>query len=128
MRADLAQVLVVGRALGDGVDDLELERLVLEERQTLLDRVLVTGEGLVLGDDRAHLGVDAREVVVTEVCVAGQLEVVVEAVRDRRTDRVLRPGPEARDGLGQDVGARVTKDVATGVARRRHDRDDRAVG
>jgi hypothetical protein len=75
-----------------------------EEGQPLVDRVLVAGEGLVLGDDGAHLGVDALEVVVAEVGAAGQFEVVVEAVLDRRADGVLGPGPEPRDGLGQHVG------------------------
>ena len=111
-RADFGEVLV-GRRLRDRVDDLHLEGLIGEERQAVVDRVLVAHERLVLGDDRAHLFVDAHQVVVTEVRAAGQFEVVVEAVGDRRTDRVVRAGPETGDGLGQDVRARVTDHLAT---------------
>jgi len=45
------------------------------------------------------------------VGTTGQLEVVVEAVLDGRPDGEPGAGPELEDGLGQDVGRRVTKDL-----------------
>jgi len=41
----------------------------------------------------------------------GELEVVVEAVLDRRADRDLHSGMEAADRLGEEVRGRVTEDV-----------------
>ena len=58
---------------------------------------------------------DGRQVVVGERRPARQLEVVVEAVLDRRPDRELGPGEQLGDGLGHDVGRGVAQHVATGV-------------
>ena len=41
----------------------------------------------------------------------GELEVVVEAVGDRRADGVAGPGEEVEDGLGQHVGRGVAQHV-----------------
>ncbi len=112
----------------DRFDDLALERLVLEERETLVDRVLVADEGLVLGDDLAHGRRDPLEVVVAEVGPPGQLEVVVEAVLDHRPDGELGAGPESQDRLRQHMGGGMADDLAPG---RRLDGDHahlRAVG
>ena len=75
-------------------------------------RQLVAHERLVGLDDLAHLGLDRGEVVVAERLAAGQLEVVVEAVLDRRADRELGAGEQLRDGLGHDVRRRVAQHVA----------------
>ena len=87
-----------------GLDDLALERLVLEQRQPLGDRVFVADERLVLGQDLPHGRFDAVEIIVAEVRPAGQLEVIVEAVLDHRTDGEVRARPQPQHGLGQDVG------------------------
>ena len=56
---------------------------------------LLALEALVLLHDRAHLALDAAEIVVAERLAAGELEVVVEAVGDRGADRVLGAGEQA---------------------------------
>ena len=73
--------------------------------------MLLADEGLRLGDDLAHAGLDPAEVLVFETRVAGQLEVVVETIFDRRADRVAGAGPELEHGLGQYMGSRVAQDV-----------------
>ena len=87
-------------ARGDGLDDLRLEGLAGEERQALGDAVLVTQEGLILGDDLAHRGLDASEVLVAEAGAVRQLEVVVEAIFDDRSDGEEGARPESEHGLG----------------------------
>ena len=57
----------------------------------------------------------------------GQIEVVVEAVGDRRADRVPRAGVEVADGLREHVRGRVPQHVQTVVGLRR-DRLDQRVG
>ena len=106
--------LVVARP--DRLDDLALERLVLEHRETLVDGVLVADERLVLGHDLAHRRFDPDQVVVAEMGTAGQLEVVVEAVLDDRSDGVVGARPQPKDGLGQHVGCRVAQDGTAGIA------------
>ena len=71
--------------------------------------VLLADEGLVRGHDGAHLLLDAPEVVVTERGPARQLEVVVEAVRDRRADGVVGAGPQVEHRLGQHVRGGVAQ-------------------
>ena len=110
------------------LDDLPLEGLVPEELQALEDGVLVADEGLVLGHDLAHGGLDALEVVVAEVDTAGELEVVVEAVLDDRADGVVGAGPQPEHGLGQHVGGRVAQHGPSGVGIGGDDRDQGAVG
>ena len=61
----------------------------------------------------------------------GELEVVVEAVLDRRADRDLRPREKPARGLGEEVRGRVAQDVeGVGVVLvpRRQDLDPLAVG
>ena len=98
----------VGRGV---VDDLELVAMVPEDLTGPVRRDLVADERLGLGDDLAHPGVDAVEVVRGEVAAVGQLEVVVEAVLDRRTDPERRPGEQVEHGLGQHVRRRVADRV-----------------
>jgi hypothetical protein len=57
----------------------------------------------------AHLLLDLREVVGLER--ARQLEVVIEAVGDRRAEPELRVGDQLEDGPGHDMRGRVTKRV-----------------
>ncbi len=72
---------------------------------------LLAFEGLVGGDDLAHGGLDAREVVFAEPDAAGEVDVVVEAVFDDGTDAQLAARVEPLDGFGQDVRRRVTHHV-----------------
>ena len=64
---------------------------------------LVAHERLILRDDLGHAGLYLLELALRQSLTAGQFDVVVEAVLDRRTDRELRPGVEVNDGLGQHV-------------------------
>ena len=73
---------------------------------------LVADERLVLGDDLAHAGLDPLEVVGAERAAVGQLEVVVEAVLDRRADGERGPREQVEHGLRQHVGRRVAERVA----------------
>ena len=120
---DLAGVVVLRRARADVADDLLLVRLVGEQLQALVEVVLLAHERLVLGHDLAHPGLDALEVRVGEVLAVGQLEVVVEAVADRRADRVLGPGEQVEDGLGHQVRGGVAQDLAALVRVGGDDRD-----
>ena len=83
------------------LDDLLLVGLVGEELETLGGGVLLPGEGLVFGDDLLHPGLDAGQVILVEVGAAGQFEVVIEAILDRRPDRVAGARPEVGDRLGE---------------------------
>jgi hypothetical protein len=98
-----------------GLDDLALEGLIGEQRQTLLQGMLLADEGLVLGHDGAHLGLDTGQVVIAEARAAGQLEVVVEPVLDNRADGVLGARPESQHSLRQHMGGGVTQDLASSV-------------
>ena len=100
---DLARVVLVGRTRADVADDLLLVRLVREQLEPAVEVVLLADERLVLGDDLADARLDALEVRVREVPAVGELEVVVEAVRDRRADRVLRSREQVEDRLGHHV-------------------------
>jgi hypothetical protein len=102
--------------------------VVLEDDPRLLRRELVADERLLLGDDLAHAGVDALEVVGRERPPVRQLEVVVEAVLDRGPDAERGPGEEVEHGLGEHVGRRVPDRVEPAVGLGRHDRHLVAVG
>ena len=120
----------LSRALGrvDALDDLALVGLIGEDRQTLLDRVLFAHEGLVLGHHLAHARLDATQVLFAEMGATGQLEVVVEAVLDRRSDGETGAGPQLQHGLGHHVRGGVTEHGAPGSGVLRHDRDPRSFG
>ena len=111
--ADLGRVLAVGFRSLDAFDDLDLVRLVGEELLGLGHRHLRTDERLVRLDDLAHLGLDARQVVVAEGLGIGEFEVVVEAVLDGRADRELGTWEQSRHRLRHDVRCRVPQDVAS---------------
>ena len=102
--------LVVERdrlALGDGVEQLELEALahVVEPRPCGVAAHLLAYERQVGLHDLGHPCLDAGQVVGRERLVAE--EVVVEAVLDRRADRHLGAGEQVLHGLGHDVRAVV---------------------
>ena len=107
----------------DLLDDLLLVRLVGEQRQRVVERQLVADEALVVLDDLAHPLLDALERLLVEGLAAGQVEVVVEAVGDRRTDRVLRAREELRHRLGEHVRGRVPQHLAAVVALGRDERE-----
>ena len=62
-----------------------------------------------LGDLALHLGLDPLEVGLVDRL--GELEVVVEAVRDRRADGDLDAGIQAANRLGEQVRGRVAEHV-----------------
>src|SRR5688572_20847914 len=66
-------------------------------------------DGMVLGDDLRHLGLDLLEVLGHEAAV--ELEVVKEAGFDHGTDRDLRLGEEGLDGVGKKMSRRMTEKV-----------------
>jgi hypothetical protein len=111
-----------GRACRDlrslQADQFDLVGLVLE----LVERVGVggdpPGEPLALLDDLAHPGLDLLEVLGHERGL--DVEVVVEAVPDRRPDPEPRVGVEVLDRLRHHVRGRVPQDVVAVGAVDRH--------
>ena len=99
---------VAGAALEP--DQLDLVGLVGELVEGLGVGDRASGELLALLDDLAHPGLDLDQVLGDERGL--DVEVVVEAVLDRRADAELRVGEEVLHGLGEHVGGRVAQDVA----------------
>jgi hypothetical protein len=98
------------------VDDLELEAVAGEHLAGARARELVAHERLRLGQDLAHAGLDALEVLGVEgaglaVGPRRQLEVVVEAVLDGRADGEGGTGEQLQHRLGHDVGGGVADRV-----------------
>ena len=110
------------------LDDLALVGLVGEHLQGLVRRQVRAHERLVGGDDLAHPSFDRRQIVLVERPPAGQVEVVVEAVLDRRPDRELGAGEQLRHGLRHHVGRGVAQHVAPGVRVVGDDRHSISVG
>ncbi len=71
-------------------------------------------EGLAGAHVLAHAGFDRREVLLRNHDPVGELEVVVEAVLDRRSNRDLHSWVELEDGLGQHMGG-VVADQGEGL-------------
>ncbi len=97
-------------------DELDLVVLILG-REALLglgDRKLRALERLVRRHVLAHPLLDAGQVLVRDLHPLGKLEVVVEAVLDRRADRDLGPGIELHHG-GRHHVRRVVADQVEGV-------------
>src|SRR4029453_18672669 len=94
-----------------GVDELDLVVLALlgEEALGLLGRDLAALPGATLGELPANLLLDPLERVLADRL--RKLEVVVEAVLDRRPDRDLRARVEAANRLREQVRRRVAQDV-----------------
>jgi hypothetical protein len=93
------------RMLGIGValkilDQLDLVRLLLstEPGQRRLGRDVLAHERLVGVDMAPHLGLDPLEVRIVDGDALGKLEVVVEAVVDRGSDRDLDAGVQVEHG------------------------------
>ncbi len=98
-------------ALGDGVDQFDLESLALFAEELLCgitfhDRLR---ERLVAPDDLAHLLLDGRKVLGRKRLVA--VEIVEEAVLDHRTDGDLRAGKKLLHGLGQNMRAVMADEI-----------------
>ncbi len=109
--------------------DLVRLRLGLEAGNRVLARELLARPLTPLGDLAADLLLDRLEIGLGDRL--GELEVVVEAVSDRRTDRDLHAGVEAHDRLGEQMGGRVSEDeerVRVSCVARREELDALAVG
>ena len=91
-------------------DQLELVRLARQLRARVVVGDRPAGEALVVLDDLAHPGLDRLEVLGRERGL--DVEVVVEAVLDRRPDAELRVGEQVLDRLGHHVRRRVAQDGA----------------
>ena len=106
-------------ALG-GVDELDLVRLALPPRTAATAssaRDLLARPLAALGDLALDLRLDPLEVGLGDRL--GELEVVVEAVLDRRPDRDLHARVEPPHRLGEQVRRGMAEDVErVGVARR----------
>src|SRR5439155_21720561 len=85
-----------------------------KEVERLGHRHLPMFEGHVAFGHRPHALLDAREILVGER--SREIEVVVEAVRDGRTEPELRVGKELQDRTGHDVRGRVPERVERFVA------------
>ena len=102
VEADLAVRQVAGQL------QLVRLRLRLEAGQDLgLVHAVGAHERVLLGEDPAHLLLDPLQVVRRDRL--GELEVVVEAVGDRRADRHLGVGPQVQHRLGHHVRRRVAQ-------------------
>jgi hypothetical protein len=95
------------------LDELDLVGLALarEALQRLADRDVLAPERLVGLDVLAHALLDGRQVGVGQGDAVGELEVVVEAVGDRRADRDPHPGIELHDRRGEHVRGVVADEL-----------------
>ena len=120
MRA-AAQILPVpvpvhahGLALGDRLDQLDLERLAAI--RVMRDRaVAVPGLGrdrVARRDDLAHLRLDPAQILGGEGL--GPVEIVIPAVRDHGADGDLHLGPDLLHGAGHDMREIVTDEFERG--------------
>ena len=113
-----------------GVDELDLVRLPLglEPRPRLVARRLEALPGPPLLELARDLRLDRLQVGLVDRL--GELEVVVEAVVDRRTDRDLHARVQPAHGLGEQVRRRVAQHgerVGIVAVARREDLERRAV-
>src|SRR6185437_14715849 len=117
------------RAVGR-VDQLDLVLLALigEVAARFFGRDLLTVPGPTFRELAVDLVLDAVQSLLADRL--RELEVVVEAVLDRRPDRDLRPRVQTANRLGEQVGRRMAQDVErVGILRvaRGHDLDLLAV-
>ena len=105
------------------LDQLDLVVLVLgaEALERLGDGHVLAHERLVGADVLAHAVLDALEVGVGGRGAVGEVEVVVEAVLDRRSDRDLHARIELEHRGGQHVGGVVADEVQRVLAAARRD-------
>jgi hypothetical protein len=101
---------VEGDVAVSGVDELDLVRLVLLEEALvrLRTRDVLALPGAAFLQLALDLGLDLLEVGLRDGL--GEVEVVVEAVLDRRADRDLHAGVQAADRLCEEVRRRVAQD------------------
>jgi hypothetical protein len=90
--------------------DLVVLALLAKELSGLLGGDVTSLERLVGLDVLSHPLLDPRQILLTGAPV-GELDVVVEAVLDRRSDGDLGAGPEVEDGLGEDVRSVVANQL-----------------
>ncbi len=107
-------------------DELALVRLVGELGEGVGVGDLAAVEGLPLVDDPLHDLLEGLEVLGGERGL--DVEVVVEAVTDRRADPEPGRGVDLLDGLGEHVGGAVPQDVEPVLLGRGHRLDGVAVG
>ena len=104
----------LGALVADQVLD-QLDLVVLALAAEVLDRLgggqLAALERLVGLDVLGHPLLDPGEVLLAGPLGVGELDVVVEAVGDRRADRDLRLRPEVEHRLGEHVGGVVAKQL-----------------
>ena len=93
--------------VGEAADLVALLADLLDDADGFVAGDLLAGEGLVLGDDLLHLGLDLREVLGGQLVV--EVDVVIEAGLRRRADVELRVGKDAKDGRGEHVRAGVAE-------------------
>ena len=103
-----------GRVVGLTVEDLDL--VGVRGKQLVGGGPVYLGpdEWLTGSHDGAHLGLDRCQIVVGERArppgvVGAEVEVVIEAVGDRRPDREGGAGIQPQHRLGQHVGGRVAQ-------------------
>ena len=122
--ADLGGLVGVRVDVALVVDQLELVRLVLEVFRGLLrGGVDAADELLALLDDLLHALFQRLQIVGREWL--RNVEVVVEAVVDGRTDAQLGAGKLGLHGLGEHVGAGVADHGAAELSVCRHRRERR---
>ena len=108
-----ADLLVVGEAL----DNLAFVRVVFAlrvVRERLILGPFFALEGFAGGDDLAHRGFDAGQVVFADL--GRNLDVVIEAVVDDRADAQLAARVQPLDRFGQHVRCRMAHDVEVSAA------------
>ena len=113
------------RVVGFAVEDLDLVGMLSEQ---LIGRGTVhlgADERLAGRHDGAHLGLDRLEVVIGERprpagLVGPQVEVVIEAVSDRRSDRERGARVDPQYRLGQHMRSRMAQHLKSLVRRREH--------
>ncbi len=107
------------------IDQLDLVRLLLgdEPRARQIDGQLLADERLGRPHVLEHLGLDRGKVLLGDRDPGREVEVVVEAVVDRRADAHLDPGVELGHRGGQDVGGVVADQREGALAVGRQDRD-----
>ena len=112
------------------LDQLDLVGLVLgaEALERLLDPDVLARELLLRADVLAHLLLQRGQVVLGDGHALGELEVVVEAVLDRRPDRDPRAGIEVEHGRGEHMGGVVADQLERLGRAVGHDLDALAVG
>ena len=98
----------VSRQPGVDVLDLQLLRHPIDEFEGLVAVADEPLEWLRRIDDLLHLGLDVREVVLTDFVIAG--DVVIEPVTGRGPERQLDTRPQPHDGPRHDVSTRMPHD------------------